>query len=82
MAVYTCHICNSAPDEYRRFGDTGLPNGIICPVCHRPTCEHHLVTVRWRWRETRQVESGVVCRECKRTYRHRNWDPYAREWIS
>lgn len=83
MSVYSCHICESNPEERQRLSDDGLAEGVVCPVCHRPTCAHHLVTVRWRWRDQgRGLDSARVCRECKRTYRHREWDPFLREWIS
>jgi uncharacterized protein YbaR (Trm112 family) len=83
MAVTRCYICEQNPDQARRLGNSGFENGLHCPICHRPTCRHHLVTVRWRWRTpTREVDSAFICRECKRTYRHRDWDAINREWIS
>jgi hypothetical protein len=39
--------------------------------------------VRWRWRNaTRDIDSAQVCRDCKKGYRHREWDPLNREWIT
>jgi hypothetical protein len=38
--------------------------------------------VRWRWRANREVASGRVCMDCKRAYRHREWDSINRDWIS
>jgi uncharacterized protein YbaR (Trm112 family) len=83
MAVSHCYICERNPQEAKRLGNSGLAEGILCPICHRPTCRHHLVTVRWRWRTvTRDLDSALICGECKKTYRHRDWDPVNRDWIS
>jgi hypothetical protein len=83
MAVTHCHICDKKPAEARRLGASGFAEGQLCPICLRPTCRHHLTTVRWRWRNpTRDLDSALVCQECKKSYRHRNWDPVHREWIS
>lgn len=82
MSVPNCHICDSQPEEKRRFGDDGLENGDYCPVCYRPTCKFHLATVRFRWLRDRRVDSALVCIQCKKTYQHRNWDVANREWIS
>jgi hypothetical protein len=83
MTVTHCYLCERDPVAARRLGGSGLTDGVLCPVCQRPTCSHHLVTVRWRWRTaTRQLGMAQVCQECKRTYRHREWDPINRDWIS
>lgn len=83
MAVTRCYICEQNPAEARSLGGAGLAQGIICPICQRPTCRYHLVTVRWRWRNvTRDLDAAQICRECKRAYKHRSWDPLNREWIS
>ncbi|GAB4468243.1 MAG: hypothetical protein Kow00124_02280 [Anaerolineae bacterium] len=83
MPVYCCYICDQNPGEKQRYGTTGLEEGEVCPVCHRPVCRHHLVTVRWRWRDDeREMGSALVCRECKRTYRHRSWDIAHRDWVT
>lgn len=82
MPVPYCHVCRSRPEDQRLYGETGLENGDYCPICHRPTCQHHLVVVRFRWLSDRRVDSAKVCLECKRTYQHRNWDVANREWIS
>ncbi|HOA24204.1 MAG TPA: hypothetical protein PK801_02875 [Aggregatilineales bacterium] len=83
MSVKNCYICDQDPTEGRRLGNSGLLDGRECPICHRPTCRHHLVTVRWRWRnETRELASTLICRECHRTYQHRRWDAIHRDWIS
>ena len=83
MPVYHCFLCDKNPRDKARYGDAGLQKGIICPVCHRPVCTNHLTTVRWRWRTpARELGAGQVCRDCKRTYRHREWDTINREWIT
>ena len=82
MAVQRCHLCEENPTEARRYGEAGLDEGRDCPVCRQPTCRYHLTYVRWRWRETGRVDSTLVCKECKRTYSHREWDVYHRDWIS
>jgi hypothetical protein len=82
MNVPNCYICDSNPAEKQRYGTTGLAEGDYCPVCYRPYCKFHAGKVRWRWRDTREVETGYVCIECKNTYRHRQWDPLHRDWIS
>lgn len=83
MPVYTCYLCEKHPDHKHRYGDSGLAQGDVCPVCHRPVCRHHMVTVRWRWREDGNEQgNALVCRECKRTYRHRQWDTANRDWIT
>ncbi len=82
MAVTHCHICDSNPEDKRRYGDAGLEDGIICPICLRPTCRFHLGTVRWRWRDSGKLDSARICLACKNAYRHRDWDPVRRDWIS
>ncbi|NJN55032.1 MAG: hypothetical protein HC804_09920 [Anaerolineae bacterium] len=59
-----------------------LAEGEVCPVCYQPTCRNHLGTVRWRWRSSGAVDSALVCKECLRSYRHRDWDKYNRDWIT
>jgi hypothetical protein len=83
MAIDHCYICAENPTEARRLGPSRLLDGRECPLCHRPTCRYHLVTVRWRWRRPdRALDSTQICRECHRTYQHRNWDTINRDWIS
>ncbi len=82
MTVTRCHLCDNDPQAKRRYREGGLADGKECPVCYAPTCRFHLTTVRWRWRDNGHVEADQVCKECKRTYRHRDWDPLNREWIS
>lgn len=83
MSVSHCHVCDKNPDEARRINGAGLSDGVVCPVCHRPACRFHLVTVRWRWRTpTRDLDSAQICRECNKAYRHRDWDTLHREWIN
>lgn len=82
MAVEVCYLCEKNPTEARHLGGTGLARGRICPLCHRPTCGHHLVTVRWRWKKDHHLEETEICRECRRTYEHRGWDTLHRDWIS
>jgi len=76
MPVPNCHLCDTPSDPH------DLQNGDYCPVCHSPTCARHLTTVRFRWRETRQVDSVKICRRCKDRYEHRYWDTARRDWIS
>jgi hypothetical protein len=79
MPVPSCTICsdlNATPSQ------ADLDSGDYCPVCHRPTCHRHLTTVRFKWRETSQVDSAKICRNCKTTYQHRYWDSARRDWIS
>lgn len=82
MSVPQCHVCNANPDEHQIYGDSGLEGGDYCPVCYRPTCKNHLVTVRFRWTKDRRVDSALVCIQCKKTYQHRYWDVANRDWIS
>lgn len=82
MAVPYCYICKESPEQYRLYGDSGLSEGDYCPICHQPTCQHHLATVRFRWKADRRLDSAKVCIECKNAYQHRNWDVASREWIS
>lgn len=83
MPVTRCYICEENPHETRSLGESGFEEGAYCPICQSPVCRHHLTVVRWRWRnDTRTVDSTLICHECKRNYRHRDWDPVNREWIS
>lgn len=82
MSVKQCYICNKDAIARRQFGGDGLAEGEICPVCYQPTCRFHLGTVRWRWRSNGEVDSAQVCKECLRSYRHRDWDKYNRDWIT
>lgn len=82
MSAPYCHICNKDPNEKRRYGSTGLAAGDTCPVCYQPFCRYHGGTVRWRWRATGELDNARVCLECKTAYRHREWDPINRDWIS
>lgn len=78
-AVPHCAIC-AAQSETAQAQD--LANGEYCPVCYKPTCRRHLVTVRFRWRENAVLDSALVCRDCKTQYQHRYWDTARRDWIS
>lgn len=80
--VNRCHICDEDPLTRQRYGRQGLEEGKVCPVCYQPTCRYHLTTVRWRWRESREVDAALVCQKCKRSYAHRSWDAFRREWIT
>ena len=82
MPVPYCHICQENEAEKRQYGDSSLEAGDYCPVCYRPTCRYHMSRVRWRWKETGQLGEALICRECKTTYRHRDWDRHNRDWIS
>lgn len=59
-----------------------LANGDYCPVCYEPISRPYFRTVRFRWRESGQVDTAQICEDCKRTYRHRYWDAAQRDWIS
>lgn len=82
MKVPYCHLCDADPNEKRKYGETGLDEGDYCPSCNRPFCKHHAGIVRFRWKQTRQVDSTYVCKECKNAYLHRDLEPTKREWIS
>jgi hypothetical protein len=83
MVVASCHLCDKKPEDAELYGASGFTQGEVCPVCFRPTCRHHMGMVRWRWKnDLRAVGSALVCMECKSAYKHRNWDPIHREWIS
>lgn len=82
MAIKYCYLCNQDPVAKRQYGGVGLADGTDCPVCYQPTCRLHLTVVRWRWRETGQVDSALVCRTCVHSYAHRKWDAVRRDWIT
>lgn len=82
MSVRFCYLCNENPLEKRRYGNHGLADGEVCPICYQPTCRYHLTTVRWRWLDSGEVDDALVCKECKRTYAHRSWDAVNRDWIT
>ncbi len=82
MTVPYCKICDADATQKAQQDPADLAKGDYCPVCHHPVCGRHLSTVRFRWRETRQVDSAQVCATCKRTYAHRYWDTARRDWIS
>jgi hypothetical protein len=83
MPVTHCYLCEKNPADAARYGDSGYQEGVTCPVCQRAACKHHLAVVRWRWRTpTRDLDSAQICRECKKGYKHRSWDPHHREWIT
>jgi C4-type Zn-finger protein len=79
MTAFRCYLCAQDPLEKRRYGQ---PTGTDCPICQQSTCNYHLTTVRFRWRSDGQTASALICKECKRTYAHRNWDIANREWIT
>lgn len=82
MPVPYCHICEANPRDSRSHADGALDTGDYCPICFRPTCRLHMGVVRWRWKKTGRLDSARVCLDCKNTYRHRDWDPVNRDWIS
>ncbi len=82
MSVLRCHLCEQNPDEARLYGGEGLEEGQNCPICYQATCRYHLTVVRWRWRNDGRVDSALVCKECRRTYAHRDWDTLNRDWIT
>ena len=81
-AVPYCHLCEAHPEDSRSHHAGALDTGEYCPICYRPTCRQHLGTVRWRWIKTGRIETAQICLDCKNTYRHREWDPVHRDWIS
>lgn len=81
MAVKYCNICQQYPEE-RRSDSANLAEGDYCPICNQPACRTHLSVVRWRWRENGELDAALVCKECVRTYAHRNWDVFRRDWIT
>lgn len=82
MAVNYCQMCIENPGEQSRYGDRGLGQGEVCPVCYNPTCRHHLGTVRWRWRKSGELDAALICKDCLRAYKHRDWDKFNRDWIT
>jgi hypothetical protein len=82
MTIPYCHLCESRPADKAKYGNTGLADGDYCPACYRPVCKFHQGRVRWRWRDSRAIETGFVCMECKNSYQHRTIDPAKRDWIS
>jgi hypothetical protein len=83
MAIWSCYICEKSPGEAARLRADRFEGGKICPVCFLPVCSQHLTTVRWRWKqEGGGHDSDQVCRECRKSYRHRSWDPIHRDWIT
>ena len=82
MTIPFCYMCEDNSHDKQRYGDSGLAEGIYCPICFRPTCRYHLGTVRWRWKRNGQLDSARICLQCKNAYRHRDWDPVHRDWIS
>lgn len=79
MSVPNCHLCK---EERRDPTPQEQAEGDYCPTCHRPTCGRHMAVVRFRWKETRQVDSAMICKDCKTRYEHRYWDTARRDWIS
>jgi hypothetical protein len=82
MSVQHCHLCAADPLEGQRYGSGGLADGTLCPICYRPTCRYHLTTVRWRWRENGGLGADLICKTCRNSYAHRDWDAANRDWIS
>jgi hypothetical protein len=82
MSVRSCDICNTDPSPAARSGQEYLDEGDYCPICYAPTCRRHLSVVRWRWRESGEVDLALVCKNCVRTYAHRSWDVFHRDWIT
>lgn len=81
MTIKYCHLCQQEPVAQRAVS-ADLAQGDVCPICYQPTCRRHLATVRWRWRQSSEPDAALVCRQCQRTYAHRNWDALNRDWIS
>ncbi len=82
MSIKYCYICQQQPFAASQTTPEALTEGEICPICYQPTCRQHLTTVRWRWRDSGATAAALVCRDCQRTYAHRNWDALNRDWIT
>jgi hypothetical protein len=82
MAVKRCDFCQADPVARRQYGGLGLAEGRDCPICYRPACRFHLTTVRWRWCESGELDAALICKPCKNSYAHRNWDAINRDWIT
>ncbi|MFO7680949.1 MAG: hypothetical protein R6X34_12940 [Chloroflexota bacterium] len=82
MSVKVCYICQDEPQAVHRYGQAELDDGDYCPICYQPTCRRHLSVVRWRWRENGELDSALACKNCVRTYAHRSWDVFHRDWIT
>lgn len=82
MPVKHCYMCAEDPQAKRLYGRQGLAEGKDCPICYRPTCRYHLTIVRWRWRADGRTDSTLICKGCKNSYAHRNWDVANRDWIT
>lgn len=81
MAVKYCYLCNKQADG-RSSDSAALQEGDDCPICYQPVCRQHLSVVRWRWRDSGELDSALVCKECVRSYAHRTWDVFRRDWIT
>ncbi|MBN1678921.1 MAG: hypothetical protein JW966_01430 [Anaerolineae bacterium] len=81
MPVPYCTICQQNEAEKQQYGDVTLERGDYCPICHQPVCRFHLNRVRWRWKTNGRLDSALICRDCRKSYRHRNWDAHLRDWI-
>ena len=80
LPMKSCYLCDENPLEHQRYGvGTEIEN---CPLCYRPTCRFHLAIVRWKWRDSGRADFTLICQTCRRTYAHRNWDTYHRDWIT
>lgn len=82
MTIRYCYMCRQDPMAQQRYGRDGFAEGIECPICYQPACRYHLATVRWRWRDTGEVDAAQICRNCLRSYEHRRWDTLNRDWIT
>ena len=80
--IRRCHICDSDGASRRSINEEALASGKECPICYAPTCRRHLVTVRWHWKNGEGVGVDQICKDCRRSYRHRSWDTLNRDWIS
>lgn len=82
MSIHQCILCELDPKSKARYGDSGLADGVICPSCNRPTCRNHLTNAYFKWKATGQRDSTQVCKDCVRSYAHRHWDSYNRDWLT
>ncbi|MEI2611931.1 MAG: hypothetical protein V9G20_25135 [Candidatus Promineifilaceae bacterium] len=76
----SCYLCDENPLDRQRYSDQA--DITPCPLCYWPTCRYHLTVVRWKWRDSGRTDSALICKNCRRTYTHRNWDTYHRDWIT
>lgn len=75
MSMIKCNLCEAE-------GILCETTVIFCPICHQGMCERQQATVRWRWKSDGRIDATKVCKKCVRSYEHRSWDVYRRDWIT